>query len=179
MSSTPSLHADVQHKFIKRGNTAGLYPDIQLTDRINVAGVKIDPLKTIYLKSIAAVKKKGGRCAIAIDYEIYNKGAIDVNNRFYSTIETYGNTSSSRLIDGIEAGESKIVESLIWLDPGELTNAVIYLDNHDNVRETKEANNTMEITLLLSGDCETEMDEPSDQTDENKGLLDRFEFIIQ
>ena len=174
-----TLAADVQHKFIKRGNTQGLYPDIQITDRINVAGIKIDPLKTVYLKSIAAVEKRGGRCAVTIDYEIYNKGAISINNRFYSTIETYGNINSSRLIDGIEAGESKIIESVIWLDPGELTNAVIFLDNHDNVREKSETNNTKEITLLLTGDCETELTDTEDKSQKNRGLLERFEFRIQ
>ena len=155
---TSFVHADVQDKFIKRGSNIDLYPDIQITDNIVVAENKIDPLKTVYLKSIAAVQKKGGRCAVAIDYEIYNKGAIDVFNRFYSSIESYGTTNSSRLIDGIGAGESKIIESVIWLKPGEMTNAVIFLDNHNNVKETSELNNTREITLLLTGNCDTELD---------------------
>lgn len=174
-----SLHAGVQHKFIKRGNTVGLYPDIQITDKIFVAGNKIDPLKTVYLKSIAAVKKRGGRCAIAVDYEIYNKGAIDVDNRFYSTIDTHGNKNSSRLIDGIGAGESKIIENVIWLNPGELTSAVIILDNHNNVKENSELNNTREFTLLLTGNCESDLNKSADQSDKNKGLLNRFEFQIQ
>ncbi|MGI9534974.1 MAG: CARDB domain-containing protein [Thermodesulfobacteriota bacterium] len=176
---TASIHADVQHKFIKRSNTTGLYPDIQITENVIVAENKIDPLKTVYLKSIAAVKKKDGRCAVAIDYEIYNKGAIDVNNRFYSSIESYGTTTSSRLIDGIGAGESKIIESVIWLKPGEITNAVIFLDNHNNVKETSELNNTRELTLLLTGNCDTELNEPVDKGYEKKGLLKRFEFKFQ
>ena len=173
------LHADVQSKFIKSSVNADLYPDIQITDKIFVAGNRIDPEKTMYLKSIAAVKKQGGRCAVAIDYEIYNKSAIDVNNRFYTTIETYGNENSSRLVDGIGAGESKVIESVIWLSPGELTNALIFLDNHNNVRENSESNNTIEITLLLTGSCEADLNEPAESEDGKKGLLKRFEFQIQ
>ena len=176
---TVSVNADIQDKFIKRGKKLDLYPDIQITDNIYVAGNRIDPQKTMYLKSIAAIKKQGGRCAVAIDYEIYNKGAIDVNNRFYSTIETYGNTNSSRLIDGIGAGETKVIESVIWLSPGEITNALIFLDNHNNVKEVSELNNTKEITLLLTGNCEKDLNEPVDQQGEKRGLLKRFEFQIQ
>ena len=171
--------ADNQDKYIKREINPNLYPDLQISGNIYVAGNLADTENTVYIKSIAALKKEGGRCAIAIDYEIFNKGAIDVFNRFYSSIQTYNSVNSSRLIDGIAAGEKKPIETIIWLKPGELTNAVIFIDNHNNVREISENNNTREITLLLSGDCETDLNEPSSDDEEKKGLLKRFEFRVQ
>lgn len=162
-----------------KGDALGLYPDLVLGDDILVASGKIETTDTQHLRSISAIVKKDGRCAIPLTYEIINKSAIDVKQRFYSTIFANGEVNSTRLLNGIDAGETKQVKTVVWLEAGRDTETQIVLDSHHNVSESVENENIREFTLLLSGSCESDAEEPLAEEGEPKGLFDRFEYRIQ
>ncbi len=116
---------------------------------------------------------------MAVEYEIYNKGAVTVSQRFFSGIEINGKMGSSRLINGIGANEKKIINNAVWLSPGETTEIRIVLDNFKNVKEVNEDNNSKSIRLLLTGTCNSDSREVTDKKSSKKGLFKRFEFKVQ
>jgi len=152
------------------------YPDLQFSGNVLVAGNEVPDDNTVVLRSVSAIKKEEGKCAVIIDYNIYNKGAIAINQRFFSAIEVNGNVDSSRLVNGIGPNEKKNINSAIWLNPNEATDVRILLDNFNNVKEASEENNTKEFTIVLKGLCET--DEELNVVEENneKGLFKKFEY---
>ena len=152
------------------------YPDLQFYGSVFVAGNEVIDDKTAVLRSVSAIKKEEGRCAVTFEYEIYNKGAIAIYQRFFSGIEINGKTDSSRLIKGIGAHEKKTINAVIWLKPGEITTVRILLDNFNNVKEVSEDNNTRVVNLLLNGSCESMPGDETDTEDEGKGLFKRYEF---
>ena len=162
-----------------KGDALGLYPDLVVGDDVLVASLKIEPTGTQHLRSISAIVKKDGRCAIPLTYEIINKSAIDVKQRFYSTIFANSEINSTRLINGIDAGETKEIKTVVWLEAGKDTETQIVLDSYHNVSESVENKNIKEFTLLLSGSCESDSEEPLAEEGEPKGLFDRFEYRIQ
>ena len=152
------------------------YPDLQFYGSVFVAGNEVIDDKTAVLRSVSAIKKEEGRCAVTFDYVIYNKGAISVNQRFFSGIEINGKTDSSRLIKGIGAHEKKTINAVIWLKPGEITTVRILLDNFNNVKEVSEDNNTRVVNLLLNGSCDSKAGDNSSDEGNEKGLFKKYEF---
>ena len=152
------------------------YPDLQFSGNIIVAGNEVPDNETVVLRSVSAIKKEDGKCAVTFDYEIYNKGAITVSQRFFSGIEINGNIDSSRLINGIDADEKKTINAVIWLKPGELTNIRILLDNFNNVKEVSEENNTRAVSILLKGSCESDGETLYEEEEKGKGLFKRYQF---
>ena len=125
---------------------------------------------------MAAIKKEEGRCAVTFDYEIYNKGAIAIYQRFFSGIEINGKTDSSRLVKGLGPNEKKTINAVIWLNPGKTTEIRILLDNFHNVKEVSEDNNTRDIKILLKGSCESEGEVNTAEESNEKGLFKKYEF---
>jgi len=152
------------------------YPDLQFAGNIVVAGSEVPDDETVVLRSVSAIKKEEGRCAVTFDYEIYNKGAIAIYQRFFSGIEINGKTDSSRLIKGIGAHEKMTINAVIWLKPGEITTVRILLDNFNNVKEVSEDNNTRVVNLLLNGSCESEAGDNYLEEVNEKGLFKKYEF---
>jgi len=152
------------------------YPDLQFAGNIVVAGSEVPDDETVVLRSVSAIKKEEGRCAVTFDYEIYNKGAIAIYQRFFSGIEINGKTDSSRLIKGIGAHEKKTINAVIWLKPDEITTVRILLDNFNNVKEVSEDNNTRVVNLLLNGSCNSEAGDNSPEEVNEKGLFKKYEF---
>ena len=140
------------------------------------AGNEVIDDKTAVLRSVSAIKKEEGRCAVTFDYEIYNKGAIAIYQRFFSGIEINGKTDSSRLIKGIGAHEKMTINAVIWLKPGEITTVRILLDNFNNVKEVSEDNNTRVVNLLLNGSCDSEAGDNFPEEVNEKGLFKKYEF---
>lgn len=152
------------------------YPDLQFSGNIVVAGDEVTDSETVVLRSVSAIKKEEGKCAVTFDYEIYNKGAIAINQRFFSGIEINGTIDSSRLVKGIEANEKKTINAVLWLKPGETTEVRILLDNFQNVKEVSEDNNTRSVSILLNGSCESTPGDETTDENEGKGLLKRYQF---
>ena len=141
--STPFLHAEEAD--------SPFYPDLQFSGNILVAGNEVSEGETVILRSVSAIKKESGKCAVAIEYEIYNKGAISINQRFFSAVEVNGPADTSRLVNGIGPNEKKNITTAIWLNPNETTDIRILLDNFNNVKEVSEDNNIKDFKILLKG----------------------------
>ena len=152
------------------------YPDLQFSGSVVVAGNEVANDETVVLRSVSAVKKEEGKCAVTFDYEIYNKGAIAINQRFFSGIEINGRIDSSRLIQGIGANEKKVINAVIWLNPDEPTDIRILLDNFHNVKEVSEENNTRAVRILLKGSCESDGEISTEEDGDSKGLFKRYQF---
>lgn len=152
------------------------YPDLQFTGNVLIAGNEVPDNETVVLRSLSAIKKEAGKCAVTFDYEIFNNGAISINQRFFSGIEINGKIDSSRLVQGIGANEKKTINAVIWLNPGEATDVRILLDNFNNVKEVSEDNNTRSVSILLNGSCESVPGEEIKDEGEGKGLLKRYKF---
>ena len=152
------------------------YPDLQFSGSVLVAGSEVAGNEAVVLRSVSAVKKEEGKCAVTFDYEIYNKGAIAINQRFFSGIEINGRIDSSRLVQGIGANEKKTINAVIWLNPDEPTDVRILLDNFNNVKEVSEDNNTREVRILLKGSCESDGEVNTSEEDNEKGLFKRYQF---
>ena len=152
------------------------YPDLQFSGNILVAGNELSEGETVVLRSVSAVKKEGGKCAVVIEYEIYNKGAISINQRFFSAIEVNGPADTSRLVNGIGPNEKKNITTAIWLNPNETTDIRIVLDNFNNVKEVSEDNNTKDFKILLKGNCETDEELNIIEENNKKGLFKKFEY---
>jgi len=152
------------------------YPELQFSGNIVVAGNEVPDDDTVVLRSVSAIKKEEGKCAVTFDYDIYNKGAIAINQRFFSGIEINGTIDSSRLVKGIGPNEKKTINAVIWLTPGETTNIRILLDNFHNVKEVSEDNNTRDIKILLNGSCESDGEVNTAEEGNEKGLFKKYEF---
>jgi len=152
------------------------YPDLQFSGNVVVAGNEVPDNETVVLRSVSAIKKEEGKCAVTFDYEIYNKGAIAVSQRFFSGIEINGTIDSSRLVKGIGANEKKTINAVIWLNPGETTEVRILLDNFNNVKEVSEDNNTRTIKILLNGSCESGGETNTIEEGNEKGLFKKYQF---
>lgn len=152
------------------------YPDLQFSGDILVAGNKVSEGEAVVLRSVSAIKKDEGKCAVTFDYDIYNKGAISIKQRFFSGIEINDTIDSSRLINGIGPNEKKTINTFIWLSPNENTAIRILLDNFNNVKEVSEDNNTRDITILLKGSCESDEEINTVEETNEKGLFKKFEY---
>jgi len=156
---------------------SSFYPDLRLTENIFLAGNKALPDETVHLKPSFAVEIKDGKCAIELKYEIYNRGAISVNQRFFSMVKLNNEKGSSRLISGIGADEKLEINDLVWLLPGEESNIIISVDNFDNVKEVSDQNNSKEINLQLVGSCVS--DEVIEEKNKERGLFEGYEHRVQ
>ena len=142
-----------QLKNLKKSDIA-ILSDLTLSHHIFVSGIKTDPSKGIInVTSNQSINMDNGKCAIRISYELFNKSPININQGFKSILRTTPTSSSTYNIYEFNAYEKKVVDSSVWLVPGKLTKATIFVDNENKIKESSEFNNTKEITLYLRGSC--------------------------
>jgi hypothetical protein len=130
---------------------AGL-PDIAPEGQVSVGGMRAPWGHTIALAASRAQNSAGGVCLFTLQYSVRNAGAAP-SGAFQSAWKTDpGPAPKDRSWPSLAPGAVSRQSETVGLKPGQNV-LTLTLDSRRQVAESNEADNTVRVTIVLSGDC--------------------------